>query len=230
TTEEGHGLRVALGLEEDGLKPAWHDFSTTPHLIAVGDTESGKTNLLRLIARAITERYTPEEARVLLVDYRRDLADAVPEEYRLGHAVSIDALRDLVNGAARAIKLRVPGADIAPARMRRCDWWDGPRLFVLVDDYDMIGVGPGNNPFMPLLDHLALGYEVGLHMVVARSASGSGRGLQEALLRRLQEINSPALLLSCPPTEGYLFGNVKPRILPAGRAMRVARRTTTLVQ
>ncbi|MEV5810355.1 type VII secretion protein EccCa [Streptomyces parvulus] len=229
-TAEGGGLRVALGIEEDGLGPAWHDFSTTPHLITVGDTESGKTNLLRLVARAITERYTPDEARVLLVDYRRDLADAVPEEYRLGHAVSIDALRDLVNGAARAIKLRVPGQDISPARMRQCDWWTGPRLFVLVDDYDMIGAGPGNNPFMPLLDHLALGYEVGLHMVVARSASGAGRGLQEALMRRLQEVNSPALLLSCPPTEGYLFGNVKPRILPPGRAMRVARRTTSLVQ
>ncbi|MGA5444905.1 type VII secretion protein EccCa [Streptomyces griseoincarnatus] len=227
---EGGGLRVALGLEENGLAPAWHDFATTPHLIAVGDTESGKTNLLRLVARAITDRYTPEEARVLLVDYRRDLADAVPEQYRLGHAVSIDALRDLVNGAARAIKLRVPGPDITPARMRLTDWWTGPRLFVLVDDYDMIGAGPGNNPFMPLLDHLALGYEVGLHMVVARSASGAGRGLQEALMRRLQEVNSPALLMSCPPTEGYLFGNVKPRILPAGRALRVARRTTTLVQ
>ncbi|CAL9324256.1 ESX secretion system protein EccC (plasmid) [Streptomyces sp. SudanB66_2053] len=229
-TPEGGGLRVALGIEENGLAPAWHDFATTPHLIAVGDTESGKTNLLRLIARAITERYTPDEAKVLLVDYRRDLADAVPAEYRLGHAVSIDALRDLVNGSARAIKLRVPGPDITPARMRQSDWWTGPRLFVLVDDYDMIGAGPGNNPFMPLLDHLALGYEVGLHMVVARSASGAGRGLQEALLRRLQEVNSPALLLSCPPTEGYLFGNVKPRILPAGRALRVARRTTTLVQ
>ncbi|MCT9084298.1 type VII secretion protein EccCa [Streptomyces fulvoviolaceus] len=229
STPEG-GLRVALGLEEDKLAPAWHDFAVTPHLLVVGDTESGKTNLLRLVARAITERYTPEEARVLLVDYRRDLAEAVPPEYRLGHAVSIDALRELVSGAARAIQLRVPGQDITPARMRLADWWTGPRLFVLVDDYDMIGAGPGNNPFMPLLDHLALGYEVGLHMVVARSASGAGRGLQEALMRRLQEVNSPGLLLSCPPTEGYLFGNIKPRILPPGRALRIARRTTTLVQ
>lgn len=229
TTAEG-GLRVALGVEEDKLAPAWHDFSVTPHLLVVGDTESGKTNLLRLVVRAITERYTPEEARVLVVDYRRDLVEAVPQEYRLGHAVSIDALRELVSGAARAIRLRVPGPDITPDRMRRCDWWTGPRLFVLADDYDMIGAGPGNNPFMPLLDHLALGYEVGLHMVVARSASGAGRGLQEALLRRLQEVNSPGLLLSCPPTEGYLFGNIKPRILPPGRAMRVARRAMTLVQ
>nr|WP_308286645.1 type VII secretion protein EccCa [Streptomyces griseorubiginosus] len=224
------GLRVALGVEEDKLAPAWHDFAENPHLIVVGDTESGKTNLLRLLARAITERYTPAEARILLVDYRRDLVDAVPAEYRLGHAVSVDALKELVSGTARAIKLRVPGPDIAPSRMRQCDWWQGPRLFVLVDDYDMVGAGPGNNPFFPLLDHLPLGYEVGLHMVVARSASGAGRGLGEALLRRMTEVNSPGLLLSCPPTEGYFFGNVKPRSLPPGRAMRVARRKVTMVQ
>ncbi|KIF66936.1 hypothetical protein HY68_34500 [Streptomyces sp. AcH 505] len=65
---------------------------------------------------------------------------------------------------------------------------------------------------------------------MARSASGAGRGLQEALLRRLQEVNSPALLLSCPPPEGYLFGNITPRILPRGRAMRISCRTTTLVR
>ncbi len=40
-----------------------HDFSATPHMIVVGDTESGKTNLLRLTAKAIMARYTPAEAR-----------------------------------------------------------------------------------------------------------------------------------------------------------------------
>jgi S-DNA-T family DNA segregation ATPase FtsK/SpoIIIE len=223
-------LRVAIGVEEDGLGPAWHDFAETPHLIVIGDTESGKTNLLRLMAKSIIQRYTPDEARIMLVDYRRDLMEAVPEEYRLGHAVSIDVLRELVGGTARAIKLRVPGQEITPARMRLADWWSGPRLFVLVDDYDMVGAGPGNNPFLPLMDFLPLGYEVGLHLIVARSASGAGRGLNEALLRRMQEVNTPGLLMSCPPTEGYFFGNVKPRILPRGRAMRIARRKTTLIQ
>jgi S-DNA-T family DNA segregation ATPase FtsK/SpoIIIE len=223
-------LRVPLGLEEERLSTVWHDFGENPHMVMVGDTECGKTNLLRLIAKAITSRYTPEEARIMVVDYRRELVEAIPDEYRLGHAVAIDALRDLVDGAGRAIQARVPGPDIAPARMRLCDWWSGPRLFILVDDYDMIGAGPMQHPFDPLLPHLALGYEVGLHMVVARSAAGAGRGLNEMLLRRLQEVNTPALLMSCPPDEGFLFGNVKGRILPPGRALRIARRRTVQMQ
>ncbi|GLY86783.1 type VII secretion protein EccCa [Actinoallomurus iriomotensis] len=223
-------FRVPLGLEEERLSTVWHDFGETPHMIVVGDTESGKTNLLRLMAKAITTRYTPEEARIMVVDYRRELVEAVPDEYRLGHAVSMDALRDLLDGAGRAIKARVPGPDIAPARMRLCDWWSGPRLFILVDDYDMVGAGPMQHPFDPLIPHLALGYEVGLHLVVARSAAGAGRGLGEMMMRRLQEVNTPSLLMSCPPDEGFLFGNIKGRILPPGRALRIARRKAVQMQ
>lgn len=228
---EADGLRIALGVEEEGMGTLWHDFSATPHLIVVGDAESGKTNLLRLAAKAITEHYTPAEARIMVVDYRRELVEAVPDSHRLGHAVSLDALKELVDGAARAVKTRVPGADIAPSRMRTCDWWTGPRLFVLVDDYDMVGGGgPLNQPFGPLMDHLALGYEVGMHLVVARSAAGAGRGLNDPLLRRMLEVNTPGILLSCPPTEGYVFGNVKGRNLIPGRGTRITRRKSVDVQ
>lgn len=192
------GFRMPIGLEEQELSTVWHDFTETPHMVVVGDTESGKTNLLRVAAQAIMNRYSPAEARIMVVDYRRELVEAVPDEYRLGHAVSIDALKDLVSGAARAVTSRLPGPDITPARMRKADWWNGPRLFILVDDYDMVGTGPMNAPFEPLLNHLALGWEVGIHLIVSRSAAGAGRGMGEALLRRLLEVNTPTLLLSCP--------------------------------
>jgi len=229
--ELADGLRMPLGLDEDSLSTVWHDFSRTPHLVAIGDTESGKTNLLRLVANAVTAKYSPEEATILMVDYRRSLIDAVPEEYRLGHAVSTDSLKELVDGSAGAIKQRAPGPDITPARMRRCDWWHGPRLFVLVDDYDMVGGGNAfDQPFSPLFDFLPLGHEVGLHLVVVRSAAGASRGVGDQLLRRLDDVNTPSLLMSCPPSEGYLFGNVKPRNLPPGRAQHIVRRKSSLIQ
>jgi S-DNA-T family DNA segregation ATPase FtsK/SpoIIIE len=224
------GFRMPIGLEEQELSTVWHDFTETPHMIVVGDTESSKTNLLRVAAQAIMNRYSPAEARIMVVDYRRELVEAVPDEYRLGHAVSIDALKDLVSGAARAVTSRLPGQDITPARMRKADWWNGPRLFILVDDYDMVGTGPMNAPFEPLLNHLALGWEVGIHLIVSRSAAGAGRGIGEALLRRLLEVNTPTLLLSCPPSEGFIIGSLKGRNLPPGRGTLVTRRRTTQVQ
>ncbi|KMS90479.1 secretion protein EccC [Streptomyces regensis] len=222
-------LQFALGVEETELAPAWHNFVETPHLVAFGDTESGKTNLLRLIAKGVTDRFSPAEARILAVDFRRELVEWVPEEYRLGHAVSVDQLDEYVQGAARAMTTRAPGADITPARMRLADWWVGPRLFVLVDDYDLVA-SPGRSPLDPLLPHLPLGYEVGLHVIVTRSAANSMRGLNDPLVRRLLEVNSPGLLMSCPPTEGYVFGNVKPRLLPAGRGSYITRRSVTQIQ
>ncbi|MGV9914645.1 type VII secretion protein EccCa [Streptomyces tendae] len=225
------GLRMALGLDEEKLSPVWHDFSRTPHLVAVGDTESGKTNLLKLVTSAITARYTPKEARILVVDYRRELVESVPKEYRLGHAVSQSALEDLTTGSQQALKERLPGEDISPARMRQADWWSGPRLFVLVDDYDMLGTTSAfNHPFEPLFEFLSLGHEVGMHFVVVRSATGAGRGLNDQLLRRLSEVNTPGLLMSCPPSEGLVFGNVKPSVLPPGRARYIARNKATLMQ
>ncbi|GHF63787.1 type VII secretion protein EccC [Kitasatospora xanthocidica] len=223
-------LRVPIGLEDTEVSPLWHDFEESPHLLVVGDSESGKTNLLRLMINAITTAYTPAEARIMLVDYRRGLYDAVPEEYRLGYAVAVDKLRQIVDGASRAMKNRIPPADITPARLKLRDWWTGPELFILVDDYDLVGSTGGNHPFAALLEDLAQGAEIGLHLVVARGANGIGRALSDPLLRKLQEVNSPSLLMSCPPSEGYLFGNLKPRQLPAGRGLYITRRRTVQVQ
>src|SRR5262249_12657887 len=71
-------MRVPLGRGEADLEPVWHDFAAAPHLTVLGDTGSGKTAALRLVADAIPRRYQPGEAQVLLVDSRRVLLDAVP--------------------------------------------------------------------------------------------------------------------------------------------------------
>ncbi|MFE2088082.1 type VII secretion protein EccCa [Streptomyces sp. NPDC059460] len=223
------GHRLPIGIDENELQPVHHDFEESPHLVVVGDTECGKTNLLRSLARSIVARYSPSEAKILIADFRRELVDAVPPEYRLGHAVSGDALREYAQGVAQAMSERTPGEDIPPARMRLCDWWDGPRLFVLVDDYEMVGSG-FNSPLESLLPHVPLGFEVGLHMVVARASSGAVRGASDSVIRTLLDANSTALLMSCPPSEGTFIGNVKPKLLPPGRAVRIARRRSLMIQ
>jgi DNA segregation ATPase FtsK/SpoIIIE, S-DNA-T family len=222
-------LRVAVGVDENDLAPFWHDFEVSPHLVVIGDAESGKTNLLKLISQAVVHRYGPDQARVALVDFRREMFDTVPEDNRLGYAVSVDVVRQIVDGAAKAMRTRLPGPDISPARLRKHDWWTGPQLFLVIDDYDMIG-GTGGNPFAPLLDYLSQGAELGLHVIVARSATGAGRAMSDPLLRQLLDVNTPVMLLSCPPSETLMLGETRPRALPVGRAQHVTRRRTIQVQ
>jgi S-DNA-T family DNA segregation ATPase FtsK/SpoIIIE len=57
-----------------------------------------------------------------------------------------------------------------------------------------------------------------------------GRSFNDSLLRGLLEANTPAVLLSCQPSEGMLFGGVRPRLLPAGRALHITRRRTIEIQ
>ncbi|MGW3121602.1 type VII secretion protein EccCa [Streptomyces sp. NPDC001107] len=224
-------LRFCLGWDEQRLAPVWHDFGTTPHLLVFGDGETGKTNALRLAIRAITARYRPEEARILLADPGRGLLKDVPEEYRVGYVVDNDALGNLADSAAVSVAKRQPGADVSPERLEKRDWWTGPLLFVLVDDYDLFSGAPGTpSPMMPLVPLLAQGAHIGLHLVVARSTSGAMRSVMDPLIRRMWELGNPALLFSYPKEEGKFIGEAKPRTLPVGRAQLVTRRAVQLVQ
>jgi S-DNA-T family DNA segregation ATPase FtsK/SpoIIIE len=188
-----------------------------------GDAETGKTNLLRLIARSVAARYGPDEARVMLADPRRDLFDAVPQEMQLGFAVSASALSDMVKEAAGSLAERLPGPDVTPEQLKARDWWGGPRLFLIIDDYDLLA-SSGNCPIQALEDLLPQAADIGLHVIVARSTSSASRGMMDRALRRMQEIGTPALLLSCPRDEGQFLGDTKPLTLPTGRAQLVQRR------
>ncbi|SEL31204.1 type VII secretion protein EccCa [Streptacidiphilus jiangxiensis] len=226
-------LKVALGWDEQRLQPVWHDFAAQPHLMVFGDGETGKTNALRLVIKSITDRYTPDQARIIAADPGRGLLAMIPEEYRIGYVVDRDGLATLAGNAAVSVTKRVPGPDISPEQLTRRDWWSGPLLFALVDDYDLLapsgGVG-ATSPLAPLLPLLSHGAHVGLHLVVARSTSGATRAMMDPLLRRLWELGNPALLFSYPKEEGKFLGEAKPRTLPAGRAQLVTRRSVRLVQ
>jgi S-DNA-T family DNA segregation ATPase FtsK/SpoIIIE len=224
-------LKFCLGWDEQRLAPLWHDFGATPHLLVYGDGETGKTNALRLAIRAITSRYRPEEARILLADPGRGLIKDVPEAYRVGYVVDADGLGKLAESAAVSVSKRQPGADVTPEQLEKRDWWAGPLLFVLVDDYDLFAGAPGTpSPMTPLVPLLSQGAHIGLHLVVARSTSGAMRSMMDPLVRRMWELGNPALLFSYPKEEGKFIGEAKPRTLPAGRAQLVTRRHITLVQ
>jgi S-DNA-T family DNA segregation ATPase FtsK/SpoIIIE len=224
-------FQLCLGRDEQRLEPVWHDFMATPHLMVFGDNETGKTNVLRQVLRGIAQRYGPDEAKVVMGDSRRDLDDALPAAYRVGHGFTGDTLYQLAGQTSVSMQKRVPGPDISSDRLRRRDWWEGPELFVVVDDYELMSRGMGQGSTLdPLLPMLAQGVHIGLHLVVARSTSGAMRALMDPVLRRLWELGTPGVLLSYPKEEGKFLGEAAPRKLPPGRAQLVTRRGIRLVQ
>jgi S-DNA-T family DNA segregation ATPase FtsK/SpoIIIE len=223
--EPDNGLRAVIGLSDGELAPVTHDFASAPHLVVIGDAGSGKTNLLRLVAQSITAYHSPVEARILVVDRGGGLLHAMPEEFVLGHAFSPGVLGELVEGTARAIAERMA----ATAESARSRAWQGPRLFILVDDYEQVR-RRADCPFEPLLDFAAKGYELGVHLIVASSADGAGGAMADPLLRALHDAGAGVVLLSCPPKEDEVLDGLRPADLPPGRGAYRAKAATTIVQ
>ncbi|HEY3710575.1 MAG TPA: type VII secretion protein EccCa [Amycolatopsis sp.] len=215
--------RLSIGIAEKDLAPVQLDFSADAHLLLLGDADSGKTAFLRALARRITDSYTPDQARVLLVDHRRGLLGEVGPDHLLGYGTDLATTTRLMNDAARAMADRLPGPDVTPEQLRARSWWQGPELFVLVDDYDLIA-SVMENPFLPLMEYLAQGRDIGLHVVLTRRSGGAGRALFEQFLARVRDVGSPGLMLSGDREEGPLLGGLKPESLPPGRGRLITRR------
>ncbi len=221
-------LRLPIGIEGDEMGPAWVDLGANPHLLVVGDAGSGKSNALALVAQAITASAPPHVGQIVLADYRRTLHPVIPDEHRLAFAVSGPSLREMAEDLAQALVERVPGSDVSPERLADRDWWDGKKVFVLVDDYDLLASGSGS-PLEPFLDLLASGPEIGFHLIIARAAAGVGRAMMDPVWRRLVEMNTPMLLLSCPKEEGMVAG-VRAESHRPGRGRLIQGRSAPLVQ
>ena len=226
----GASLRMPLGLGERDFQPVWHDFATHPHLTVIGDNGSGKTAVLRLVARAAIANHHPSEVQLVVLDSRRALPELVPQEYRAGVAYSGPPATQIISELAEQLRERLPGADVTPQQLARRDWWTGPEYYILVDDYDMLMPGYGAGPLDSVVDLLPVAADVGLHVVLTRPAAGSGRLSVDSVIRRLQESNTPDLALSVPPNEMPLLNGMRPRQFPPGRGMVVTRRSATQLQ
>ena len=188
-------MHMPLGIEDVGLDVQWLDFDASPHLMVFGDAETGKTGLLRHIARAVAAHHGPGEARVMFGDVRRELYDAIPQENQIEYAVGAEALAQSITSAAGALRGRVPGPDIPPSRLPLRDWWTGGRLYIVIDDLELVEGGMGAGPLEPLLPLIAQGADIGFHLIVARSTAGASRAMMNPVLRRMWELGTPAVLL-----------------------------------
>ncbi|MEU5365209.1 type VII secretion protein EccCa [Streptomyces sp. NPDC005925] len=221
---------IAIGLDEADLEPVFIDFDADPFLLVFGDSESGKTNLLRLIAKRIAERYTPSEARIVVGDYRRTMLEAVSEEHLLEYAPMASAMQVHMDAIRQFMEMRAPKPDITPQQLRDRSWWTGPQLFVVIDDYELVATSTGN-PLAQLVEHLPFARDVGVKFVIARSSAGASRAMYESFMQRIRELGAQGVILSGDPSEGDILGSVRARPMPPGRGVFVSRkRGTPLIQ
>jgi S-DNA-T family DNA segregation ATPase FtsK/SpoIIIE len=214
--------RLLLGLNEKDLGAVALDVDAEPHLLLFGDGQSGKSAVLRAYAHEIMRTRSPQEAQLVVVDYRRSLLGEVPEGYLLNYLTSAAQAQPTLRDLAGYLESRIPGPDVTPEQLRNRSWWTGAEVFVLVDDYDLVATQQ-SSPVAALQPLLAQARDVGLHVVVARRSGGASRSLYEPVIQTLRDLAMPGLLLSGSPDEGPLLGNQKPLPAPPGRGRMVTR-------
>lgn len=206
------------------------DFETDPFLLVFGESESGKTNLLRLIAQQIAERYSPDQARLVVGDYRRGLLGALPEAHLLEYAPMASSLQTHMEALGGVFSRRQPPTDVTPQQLRDRSWWTGPDVYIIIDDFDLVATSQGN-PLAPLVEFLPFARDTGVRFIIARNSAGASRSMYEPFMQRIKELGAQGVVLSGDPSEGDLVGTVRPRPMPPGRAYFASRRRgTSLVQ
>ncbi|GAA4897533.1 S-DNA-T family DNA segregation ATPase FtsK/SpoIIIE [Stackebrandtia albiflava] len=223
------GREVHFGIDEARLAPVGIDFSVNPHFVILGDSESGKTNLLRVLIGQLCRSEAEKPPKFVVVDYRRTLLGEVePADRLVSYSADSATAATSVAEFAAALRQRLPGPDITPERLYSRDWWTGSDVYFVVDDYDLVAAQKPN-PVHALIPLLPQARDIGLHLIVARRMGGASRGLLEPALQALRELQTPTLMLSGSPDEGPLFGRLRPSIQPPGRGTLIRREGAGLI-
>src|SRR5439155_10207370 len=150
------------------------------------------------------------------------------------YAGDANAARGYAEQLVAKLAERMPPPGISARELRDRSWWEGPELYLVVDDYDLVGGGAGGTqaPLACLADYLPQAREIGFHLVVARRTAGLSRALMsDTLITRARELGAGGLLLSGDPHEGVLLGDQRAVLRAPGRGVLVRRQhPPTLLQ
>ncbi|MEU7331877.1 type VII secretion protein EccCa [Streptomyces parvus] len=223
--------RVPIGLDQSALAPVLLDlFRHDQHLLVLGDSECGKTNLLRTVAHGLVDRYGEDDLVFAVMDPRRSLRGVVPEELNGGYAYNSKLCAGLSAAITTELEKRLPDENARLEDLEPGNWGKGPRIVVLVDDYDVLTTA-GQSPLSPFLPYIPSAVDIGLHFVLTRRVAGASRGMYEPLVQGLRESGASALLMAGDRSEGQLFPGVYASQQAPGRGVFIRRgRPNRLIQ
>ena len=202
---------IAWGIGGRDLDTLTWNPSREPHLVAIGAQGCGKSTFLAQIMRGISA-FAREDARLVVIDQRRAHLGTLDQTMVAAYAATQSSAQETILDTVRTLESRLPGTDITPAQLAARDWWEGPDIYLVIDDADLLS----DIALSPLLELLPHARDVGLHLVIARKSGGIGRALFGQFFSAVRDLQPALLLFDADRDEGTIFG-LKPSHQPPGR-------------
>ena len=191
-------LYVPLGIDNRTQQEMGLDLAAIPHLLFVGGPASGKMNVLRAVLASLVSRYTPDELRLFIVDYRDNVLlpfTRLPHMHAYAtdnDPDSVTSLKDLIETLKQTLALQTAALQ-AQAADPLAKQQPHQRIVVVLANIDLIDTRDISNPH--LLDSLTKwviqGQRIGVHfLVAARDYSG----LNSRVLKLIKQERSAVVL------------------------------------
>lgn len=238
TRAAGAARALPLGAAVDDLSLVMlptDDPQSVPHLLVVGDPQSGRSTVVRSLLRGLMAQYRPDEAQVYLFDPAYSM---INESHALA---AVGLLASYQNQAARIetetrniasiIASREPDLEtVTPEQIRAGAWYQGPKIFVVMDPVTTLTSGSyqasATDPLNEAIERQRdFGRSLGLHVIATDQANQyMSRRHTSAFYKAITSANSDVLLLSGSTTE-TVSGSMS-----AGNQIKFARRRQGLGQ
>ena len=190
--------KVVVALRERDLSPVvWH-YRHKPHLAVLGRPKSGRTTTLRSACRAVMDVLSPEQAQFHVIDIARQDMGMFPREYVASYSLTASQARKRMLELVEELQARKPpdDDDLDPETAATHRFWEGPELFVVIDNSELLPHNSGDFPFAPA--------KLGGESIAALAPQGAQLGLH--------------IMYSAQLDQNYPNGFVDPSAVASGAA------------
>jgi S-DNA-T family DNA segregation ATPase FtsK/SpoIIIE len=215
-TPTADGLEIPIGVSESGRPQLLSLGSgTAQHVLIAGKTGSGKSSLLHTMITSGSLRYSPDELRMVLLDFKKGVEFQVYAQEQLPHAdiIGIESRREFGLSTleyldrvltARGEAFREWGVQDLPSLKRKHPDIVLPRILIVIDEFQELFVEDDklSQQASLLVDRLVRqGRSFGMHLVLASQTLGGSYSLPRTTLAQM----AVRIALQCDNADAMLI-------------------------
>lgn len=210
------GLEIPIGISDAG-RPQFVRLGTgtSQHVLIAGKTGSGKSSLLHTLISSAALNYSPEELRLVLLDFKKGVEFQVYAELGLSHAdiIGIESRREFGLStleyldrvlSARGEAFRGWGVQDLPSLKKKHPDIRLPRILIVIDEFQEMFVEDDklSQQASMLMDRIVRqGRSFGMHLILASQTLGGAYSLPRTTLSQM----AVRIALQCDSSDAMLI-------------------------